>query len=164
MKLMAMELPCIVFLLWMSQGNTSGGPVRSRKPANMEPQSIKKVESNMSLYHALIILGFCCGTLAFTPHVKEGLRNKHLTIAAEYWRPFFTYDRRLYHNATILPETEVGGIMWDLVKYMQKARNFTVTLVKGKVEGQWGRCYAVGNCTGMLGMVNRGEVDFALGK
>ena len=126
--------------------------------------ALPKVGSNMSLYHVIIILGFCCGTLAaFTPHVKEGLKNKHLTIAAEYWRPFFTYDRGLYRNVTILPEEEVGGIMWDLVKYMQKARNFTVTLVKDKGEGQWGRCYAVGNCTGMLGMVNRGEVDFALG-
>ena len=55
-----------------------------------------------------------------------------------------------------------SGMMWDMLMFMQKARNFTFTLLS---EGDyaWGTCYATDNCTGMIGMVNRGEVDFALG-
>ena len=52
--------------------------------------------------------------------------------------------------------------MWDLVLFMQKSRNFTFTMVS-KAEYIWGECPEVDNCTGMLGMVNRREVDFALG-
>ena len=46
---------------------------------------------------------------------------------------------------------------------MQQAKNFTFTMVaEGNYE--WGTCYGVNNCTGMVGMVTRKEVDFALGK
>ena len=53
------------------------------------------------------------------------------------------------------------GILFDLINFMAKVDNFTFTLVEaGDVCG---RCYDRYNCTGMTGMVNRGEVDLALG-
>ena len=53
------------------------------------------------------------------------------------------------------------GILFDLIEFMSKVENFTYTLVEaGDVCG---RCYDRFNCTGMTGMVNRGEVDIALG-
>ena len=51
--------------------------------------------------------------------------------------------------------------MWELLLFMQHANNFTFTLVHG--DEVWGNCYAINNCTGMVGMVNRKEADFALG-
>ena len=54
------------------------------------------------------------------------------------------------------------GILFDLINFMARVDNFTFTLVEaGDVCG---RCFDRYNCTGMTGMVNRGEVDLALGK
>ena len=55
-----------------------------------------------------------------------------------------------------------SGFMWDLIEYIQKARNCTVTVVVPK-DKVWGYCHEKDNCTGMIGQVNRQEVDFALG-
>ena len=55
-----------------------------------------------------------------------------------------------------------SGIFWDIVEYIQKARNCTFTVVIPP-DGKWGQCYGHNNCTGMIGLVNRSEVDFALG-
>ena len=81
-----------------------------------------------------------------------------LTIEGEDWPPFLTFDTD--ENGTAI---NYRGIMWDLLMFMKKARNFTFTMVSD-ADGYWGDCYAVNNCTGMIGMVNRKEVDFALGK
>ena len=117
--------------------------------------------SNMNHFHEMAIIALCCGRLASSSTVKDGLRNKHLTIAGDFWHPFLSYDWGLYSNATTVHKAE--GIMWDLLKFMQKTRNFTFTLVKPS-KYEWGDCYAIDNFTGLLGMVNRGEADFALGK
>ena len=44
---------------------------------------------------------------------------------------------------------------------MKEIRNLTLTVVTG--DGQWGQCYNESSCSGMIGMVNRKEVDFAIG-
>ena len=88
---------------------------------------------------------------------NNGLRNQHLTIEGELWPPFLTYDFDESGNPI-----NYGGAMWDLLLFMQRARNFTFTLVS-EADYDWGTCYAVDNCTGMIGMVNRKEVDFAIG-
>ena len=116
--------------------------------------------SNMTLFRLMTITVVCCGTLALAKTDKEGLRNKHLIVAGDWWEPFLWYDWGAYSNATTVDKAE--GIMWDLLMFMQKARNFTFTLVKPSAY-EWGECYAIDNCTGLLGMVNRREVDFALG-
>ena len=84
------------------------------------------------------------------------LANKHLIIAAEPWPPY-----------TVITEDGDGkirleGIWWDHVKFWIYARNFTYTVVRSS-DGSWGHCTQINNCTGMLGMVNRKEIDFALG-
>ena len=55
-----------------------------------------------------------------------------------------------------------SGILIDLINFMSKEDDFTYSLVEaGDVCG---KCWARYNCTGMTGMVNRGEVDLALGR
>ena len=107
-----------------------------------------------------IFLALSMGKLVISDTVKggAGLRNKHLIIEAEYWYPFMYYD--IHDNGTY---GGYGGIMYDFLLFMQKAKNFTFTMVS-EAEWVWGECYAVSNCTGMIGMVNRKEVDLAIGK
>ena len=110
----------------------------------------------------MTILALCCGQFVFSEKVNEGLRNKHLTVVADEWSPYFTFD--WYKNDDGEYEmSNYRGIMWELLLFMQKARNFTFTMVS-EAEWEWGECYAVNNCTGMIGMVNRKEVDLAIGK
>ena len=46
---------------------------------------------------------------------------------------------------------------------MKQAKNISFTVV-GPSDGLWGGiCYSRNNCSGMIGMVNRKEVDMALG-
>ena len=46
---------------------------------------------------------------------------------------------------------------------MKQAKNISFTVV-GPSDGLWGgTCYSSNNCSGMIGMVNRKEVDMALG-
>ena len=90
--------------------------------------------------------------------VNNGLRNQHLIIEGEEWPPFLMYDLDEYGALK-----NCGGAMWELLLFMQKARNFTFNLVS-ESGYEWGTCYAVNNCTGMIGRVNRKEVDFAIGE
>ena len=59
--------------------------------------------------------------------------------------------------------TSYSGAFWKLLTFVKQARNCTFSLVKS-VDSLWGgNCYDDNNCTGMIGMANRNEVDFALG-
>ena len=62
----------------------------------------------------------------------------------------------IYHLVTY------SGVMWGLILFMQQARNFTFTIVRPPNE-DWGTCIGSNNCSGMIGMVNRKEADFAIG-
>ena len=56
-----------------------------------------------------------------------------------------------------------SGAFWELLTFVGQARNCSFSLVKS-VDSLWGgNCYDDNNCTGMIGMANRKEVDFALG-
>ena len=107
----------------------------------------------------LILVVSCCQTV-FSEDTKQGLRNKHLLIEGEFWKPFLMYE--MDANWTAIEGT-YHGVMWDLLMFMQQARNFTFTMVS-EADFEWGACHEVDNCTGMIGMVNRKEVDFALGR
>ena len=89
----------------------------------------------------------------------EGMRNKHLTIEGQYWDPFFFHD---YDENGRAIDGTYRGILYDLLLFMQKARNFTFTIVS-KADYVWGECYGINNCSGMIGVVNRKEVDLAIG-
>ena len=80
----------------------------------------------------------------------------HLRMGAVPFPPFLV--RNLDKNG----QESYSGILWDFVEYIQKARNCTFTVVIPPDE-LWGICYGNNNCTGMIGLVNRREVDFAIG-
>ena len=84
------------------------------------------------------------------------MHNKHFKIGAVHRPP-----------ASVLNKDEngqyvVGGLTGKFLEYIKKARNCTFEVVIPS-DGQFGRCYGDNNCTGMIGLVNRTEVDFALG-
>ena len=95
---------------------------------------------------------------------QRSLRNTHLKIGAVVTPPFLVMNQDK-------DERDVwSGLIWDFVEYMQEARNVSVTVIS-PVDWLWGHCYGsedcsgVGcnNCSGMIGQVNRGEVDLAVG-
>ena len=96
------------------------------------------------------------------------LLNKHIKVAAVPWSPFIIF----YCNEEKMDRTDecldkgnetYGGALWELLKLVKHARNVTYSILKPPTL-EWGICYSPNNCTGMIGMVNRREVDFALGK
>ena len=99
---------------------------------------------------------------------KNPLINKHLKVAAEHWSPLF----HIYCNKIEIDKSNgcsdkkgnmtYGGALWDFLSYIKLARNVTITILRPPTP-TWGFCYSANNCTGMIGMVNRREVDFALG-
>ena len=119
--------------------------------------NMTKKSSKMGSIQFITILVLSNGKLAFPQMVNVGLENANLIIAGKYWYPYLHYDWD--ENGTAI---NYGGVMWDLLLFMQRARNFTFTMVS-EAGDQWGLCYTVNNCTGMIGMVNRGEVDISLG-
>ena len=90
-----------------------------------------------------------------TSKFDGGISNKHLVIAAKHWKPFMIVDTdtegRLVYS----------GIMYELLTFMQQARNLTLTIISEGTE--WGTCDENDKCTGMFEMVNKSEVDIALG-
>ena len=97
------------------------------------------------------------------------LQNKHLRVAAELWSPFIIF----YCNGKEMrDETDeclekdkmsYGGALWDFLNMVKLTRNVTFSILRPPTP-TWGYCHAMNNCSGMIGMVNRREVDFALGR
>ena len=102
------------------------------------------------------------------------LQNKHLKVAAEPWSPFWIFycdgkemDRayRSLYNTYECPDKgnrSYGGLLWELLDLVRLQRNVTFSFLRPRF-GAWGLCHGVKNCTGMIGMVNRREVDFSIG-
>ena len=84
------------------------------------------------------------------------LSNKHLKIAYYEWDPMFKINKN--PDGTV----KYSGILGNLVVLMQQKRNITFTLLE-EPNAMWGNCEGSNNCSGMIGMVNRKEADFALG-
>ena len=103
----------------------------------------------------IVILLLTCGT-DVSASKQEKLTNRHLLIAAEPWPPYITMTKREDG------EVEAEGLFWDYVKFWLSARNCSYTLVISP-HGTRGTCVMPNNCSGLLGMVNREEVDFAIG-
>ena len=47
--------------------------------------------------------------------------------------------------------------------FMKYSRNLTLTMLRAP-DKAWGVCYDRNNCTGMIGMVNKGEADLGIGE
>ena len=93
----------------------------------------------------------------FVSSVKQKtLFNKHLKVGV---RPLGAY---LVKENNIKGQESFSGLLWDILEYIRKARNCTFSLVIPS-DRKFGYCKGNGTCTGMIGMVNRSEVDFALG-
>ena len=93
----------------------------------------------------------------FFSHCKgHELSNVHLRIAKSDWVPFFMSERDADGD------WKLNGILGEFLYFMQQARNMTFTLIE-EPNGVWGNCEDAKNCTGMIGMVNRREVDLAIG-
>ena len=103
----------------------------------------------------LIVLagGFGCQVTASR---EATLSNKNLVVAAEPWPPF------LYMKVDKNGREVYTGMIWDLMEFVKEARNCTYQIVRS-TDGLWGNCHGNDNCTGMIGQVNRKEVDFAIG-
>ena len=99
---------------------------------------------------------------------RNTLLNKHLKVAAETWNPFII----LYCNGIEMtfkdkcPDKDnitYGGAVSEILKLVKRARNVTFTIMRPS-EYSWGDCKSPTDCDGLIGMVNRGEVDVALGR
>ena len=117
------------------------------------------VGHGMTILHKLIIwylFVVSIGCLVTSTTQKRMMTNKHFKIAAIH-RPPFLIAKTLPGGQNIL-----SGQNGDAINFWQYARNFTYTLVKPK-DGLYGACVGRNNCSGMIGMVQRKEVDFAIG-
>ena len=83
--------------------------------------------------------------------------NKDLVVAVHPWPPVAIVEHE-HENGT----RTYSGILWEIMEYIKEARNCTYKVVRSP-DKQWGHCYGINNCTGMLGQVIKNEVDFALG-
>ena len=87
---------------------------------------------------------------------KHDFNGRNLRMAAELWDPWFLISGE---SGT----EKYSGIMPKILEYLQASLNFSITLVRPP-DGSWGAVDDKGNWGGMVGMVKRNEVDFALGE
>ena len=93
------------------------------------------------------------------------LLNKHIKVAAETWNPFiifFCNGKEISYKDKCHDNMTYGGAVWEIFKLVKLARNVTFTIVRPD-KYRWGDCNSPTDCDGMIGMVNRGEVDLAIG-
>ena len=90
---------------------------------------------------------------------EGGLANQNLVIVAEEWIPYWTI------HETPDGGEEYGGVLYELLLFMQRARNFNFTVVRSP-DGSWGDggCASANESVGMMGLAARKEVDLAIGR
>ena len=118
----------------------------------------------------MLVIYLCLSTIAkvlTSANLDTSLLNRHLTVAALPWSPFIMF----YCNGKEVEDAEdcadkenitYGGGLWDFINMVKIKRNVTFSVLSPPTP-IWGHCHGNNNCTGMIGMVNRREVDFALG-
>ena len=84
------------------------------------------------------------------------MHNRHFKIGAVP-RPPLTIISRDKNGQDV-----IGGLLGKFFEYLKNARNCTFEVVIPD-DGLWGNCYGKNNCSGMIGLVNRNEVHFAIG-
>ena len=82
--------------------------------------------------------------------------ESHFIVAAEHFSPFFEVNSGS-------PDKPYSGVMLQLLEYVRLSLNFTKE-IRRPPDGQWGFVHKNRTVTGMVGMVSRNEVDFALGE
>ena len=90
---------------------------------------------------------------------ENALNGRNLKMAAEHWPPFVV----IYEHPKYPGYIMVFGVMERLLEGLRKALNFTTTVVRPP-DRSWGNYDPdTRQWSGMVGMVHRNEVDFALG-
>ena len=102
----------------------------------------------------IIFLIFCFGRQVSSTR-QISMANKHFKIGAQAWPPLLVIKQNLEGANTI------SGPVGDYLEYIGKARNCSFTIVTPS-DGKWGQCNGADNCTGVIGLVARKEVDFAI--
>ena len=97
-------------------------------------------------------------TLCFCVMESAGanFNGTQFRMAAETWVPYMT----IFEKSGVV---SYSGIMPKILDYLQTSLNFTTSLARPE-DGSWGAIDDKGNWGGMVGMVKRNEVDFALGE
>ena len=98
---------------------------------------------------------------------SKALFNKDIKIAAEAWKPFWIIycpdgTEKVHLKDCPKGNMSYSGVLWELLLIMQHTRNISFTILMTP-NSAWGTCFSKNNCTGMVGMVNRDEVDLAIG-
>ena len=127
-----------------------------------------QIKPTMLKIHFFFISIFALTSRSEVPvESPDHLHNQHFKVAAVPFSPFIMF----YCNEKEIENTEecpdkgdltFGGALWDFLKVVKILRNVTFSIVNPPTP-TWGICHEVNNCTGMIGMVNWREVDFALG-
>ena len=94
--------------------------------------------------------------------VREGnvLNGRNLKVAAENRPPFFMIHEHPDYPGYFM----YFGVMEQLLQELREALNFTTTIMR-PADGLGGNYDPeTKSWSGMIGMVHRNEVDFALGK
>ncbi|XP_042241220.1 glutamate receptor ionotropic, kainate 1-like [Homarus americanus] len=102
------------------------------------------------------------GLASIEAEVKPARMNENednravITIAAETWQPYFLISEGLTGRPVY------SGIMWDLLLMITSKMDLRFRIVRPP-DGLWGVELPNGSWNGMLGMIQRQEVDMALG-
>ena len=86
---------------------------------------------------------------------QMSLANRHLKIGAQAWPPLLVIEK------TDSGQHTISGPVGNYLKYIGQTRNCSFTIVTPP-DGKWGHCNGPNNCTGVIGLVARNEVDFAI--
>ena len=86
---------------------------------------------------------------------RQSINGKTLRMAAEHWEPWVTI-REMSDSASY------SGVSWKILEYLQDSLHFS-TIITRPLDQTWGAPDENGVWGGMVGMVKRNEVDFALG-
>ena len=105
--------------------------------------------------YVLVLIG--CSFYEGSSGEQITMHNKHFKIGVVPRPPDMVVITKNKNGQDI-----VGGLMGKVLKYLEKARNCSFKVVIPD-DGLWGNCFGRYNCTGMIGLVSRNEVDFAVG-
>ncbi|XP_076035263.1 uncharacterized protein LOC143021546 [Oratosquilla oratoria] len=111
--------------------------------------------SNVTHPRSVELVGYLADSFFFDFTVT---RNRtFLRIAAETWQPYFKIE-----HGTDGEMTKYSGIMWHILSIIADKMNFDFEILQPP-DGLWGVETDNGSWNGMLGMIDRGEVNFSLG-
>ncbi|XP_042855611.1 glutamate receptor-like [Penaeus japonicus] len=94
--------------------------------------------------------------LARMAATRAAVNVTFVRIAAETWQPYFLISKDENGKAVY------SGIMWDLLQMLTAKMNLEFEIYQPP-DGMWGVELPNGSWNGMLGMIQRQEVDMALG-